>query len=146
MANDATSSIAQLNSFLRSELSAVETYQDVLERATGASARATLEDCSSSHESRAQRLREAITLLGGTPATSSGALGTLARLFGRSALALGGRTGVAALARGEDRVLREYRDNLGRLDPKGKNLVEELLLPSQEHTTRVIHDLSWTLS
>jgi hypothetical protein len=146
MSDDTKSSITQLNSFLRSELSAVETYHDVLQQATGASARATLEDCSSAHASRAQRLRDAIERMGGTPAAGSGARGTLARVFGRSALALGGRTGVAALARSEDRALRDYRDRSRRLNARGKRLVNDLLLPSQEHTTRVIHDLSWTLS
>jgi Domain of unknown function (DUF2383) len=146
MPPDTSSSIAQLNSFLRGEISAAETYREVLQEEMGAGTRATLEGCVSSHEERSRRLREVITRLGGEPAGGSGAWGLLARLFERGALTLGGRTGVAALARGEDRGLRAYRDKTRRLDVTGKNLVAALLLPAQERTRHVIHDLSWTLS
>ncbi|HEU4404475.1 MAG TPA: DUF2383 domain-containing protein [Polyangiaceae bacterium] len=146
MSNETTASITLLNAFLRSEMSAAETYHQVLRRATDATTRATLEDCSSSHESRTRRLRDAIELMGGTPASDAGVLGTFAGLAEGAARALGGRATASALARGEARGLREYRDNLGRLDAQGKELVEDLLLPAQEHTTRVIHDLSRMLS
>jgi hypothetical protein len=146
MSDESTPSIDRLNSFLRAEVSAVETYRDVAQRATGAVTRAALEDCAGSHALRAHYLREAIARLGGTPAAGSGVRGAFARCFGRGALALGGRTGVAALARGEDRGLRDYRDHVGRLDAPAKALVEGVLLPAQERTRRVIHDLTWALS
>jgi hypothetical protein len=118
----------------------------VLHGATGAGARAALERGARAHEASAQSLRDAIEAMGGAPAADSGARGTLAQLYGRGALALGGRTGVAALARSEDRAAREYRDNVGRLDARGRSLVEHVLLPARERTKRAIHDLSWSLS
>ncbi|HEU4404474.1 MAG TPA: DUF2383 domain-containing protein [Polyangiaceae bacterium] len=146
MSDATSSSIARLNSFLRGELSAVETYQNVLREVTRVDTRFTLEDCARSHESRAHCLREAITLLGGTPAAGSGAWGAFAGLFGGAARAFGGRATLYALARGEDRGLRDYRDNFWRLDPKGKELVEAVLLPAQERTRRAIHDLKRALA
>jgi hypothetical protein len=146
MSNDTTASITQLDDFLRSEISAAETYHDVLRRATGDGTLLTLEDCAHSHESRAKCLREAIELMGGTAAADSGAWGTFAGLFEGAARFFGGRATIAALAQGEDRGLRDDRENFWRLDLKGKELVETILLPAQERTRRSIHDLRRTLS
>jgi hypothetical protein len=145
MSDAATTSINRLNSFLRGEMSAVETYHDALRAVAGLGTRATLEDCASSHELRVQYLRETIARLGGTPAADSGAWGTFAGLFEGAARALGGKAAVAALARGEDRGLHDYRDNFWRLDAPGKALVEDVLLPAQERTRRAIHDLRRSL-
>jgi hypothetical protein len=146
MSDATSSSIARLNSFLRGELSAVETYRDALQEVKGAATRLTLEDCAHSHESRAKCLRDAIELMGGTAAADSGAWGTFAGLFEGAARIFGGRATIAALAQGEDRGLRDYRENFWRLDLRGKELVETILLPAQERTRRSIHDLRRTLS
>ncbi|HEU4412930.1 MAG TPA: DUF2383 domain-containing protein [Polyangiaceae bacterium] len=146
MSDTTSSSLAQLNSFLRGELSAVETYYDALRSVSGPDTRAALEDCARSHELRVQCLRDAIARMGGTPARGSGAWGTFAGLVEAGARAFGGRAAVSALARGEDRGLDDYRGNLRRLDGQGKELVERLLLPAQERTRRAIHDVRRLLS
>ena len=86
---DPAQTIDHLNSFLRGELSAVESYRLALDRLEPSEYRATLVQCSRSHQERARLLTEAIVGRGGEPAESSGAWGSLVRLLERSALAIG---------------------------------------------------------
>ncbi|MGH7857376.1 MAG: DUF2383 domain-containing protein, partial [Candidatus Binatia bacterium] len=54
-----------MNSFLRGELSAVETYDQALDKLSGETQiAATLRDCRDSHALRAKRLREEIVSMG----------------------------------------------------------------------------------
>jgi bacterioferritin (cytochrome b1) len=85
--NNGAQTIAQLNSFLRGELSAVESYKLALDHLEQSEFRATLVQCSRSHQERARLLTEAILGRGGEPAQSSGAWGSLVRMLERSALA-----------------------------------------------------------
>ncbi len=84
--NDQSQTITQLNSFLRGELSAVESYRLALEHLEQSEFRATLVQCSRSHEERARLLTEAILGRGGEPSPSSGAWGSLVRMIERSAI------------------------------------------------------------
>ena len=83
------STIDQLNSFLRGEISAVETYRQAMEKVKDVRAVTTLEECQTSHARRVANLREFITRLGGTPSTDSGAWGSFAKLVEGSAAAFG---------------------------------------------------------
>jgi uncharacterized protein DUF2383 len=145
MADMTISSRAQFQSFLRGEIAAVETYRDALQKVTEAGPRAVLQDCVSSHELRVQRLREAIARWGETPVEGSGVWGAFAALVEGGARALGDRTAISSLARGEDHGLHEYRNNFWRLDKEGTEFVESVLLPAQEHTSQAIHELIKTL-
>ncbi len=146
MPDSTPASIKLLNSFLRGEISAVETYQDVLQKVTASRTRTTLQECAQSHEHRVQQLRSEITRMGGTPADGAGAWGTFTGLFEGGARAFGGRVAIAALARREDRGMLDYRDNFWRLDQPSKEFVEGTLLPAQEQTKRAIHELQRNLS
>ncbi len=127
--------IDQLNSFLRGELSAVETYRMALDKLDkGSPARTELETCMRSHEERVQMLREQIRRLGGTPSTSSGAWGVFAKVVEGGARALGDKAAIAALEEGEDHGLRDYRDNVDKLDRDMRNIVSTRLLAEQENT------------
>src|SRR3954469_5185536 len=95
--------IDALNELLRGELSAVESYDKALPAVEGeARVRADLLECRSSHEARAQRIREAIMQAGGEPARASGAWGLFARTLAGGARALGWKTVVSTLEEGED--------------------------------------------
>ncbi|HSK00895.1 MAG TPA: BON domain-containing protein [Kofleriaceae bacterium] len=127
--------IDQLNSFLRGEISAVETYRMALEKLDrGSPARGELEACMRSHQERVALLREQITRLGGTPATSSGPWGVLAKIIEGGARVLGDKVAIAALEEGEDHGLKDYRDDVDKLDPELRTLVRSRLLPQQENT------------
>jgi hypothetical protein len=142
--NDQT--IDQLNSFLRGELSAVETYRQALEGSGGVPHRATLELCSRSHQTRAALLREEVQRRGGTPADSSGAWGTFAKAVEGTAGAFGEKSAIAALEQGEDHGRDDYRRDIKKLDPAARQLIETRVLPEQLRTHDAISALKKQLS
>jgi hypothetical protein len=130
-----TSSVDQLNSFLRGELSAIETYRmalDKLDRATPA--RAELEANMSSHQDRVVMLRDAILQLGGTPSESSGPWGVFAKAVEGSARVMGDKIAISALEEGEDHGLADYRRGLDQVDLSLQALVRERLIPLQKQS------------
>jgi uncharacterized protein (TIGR02284 family) len=129
-----TETIEQLNSFLRGELSAAETYRLALERLEQTEFRGSLVQCSRSHEERARLLTEAILGRGGEPADSSGAWGSLVRMIERSATAISEKAAVAALEEGEDHGRDDYLRDLDNLEPSARQLIEFAILPEQRRT------------
>jgi hypothetical protein len=138
--------IQQLNSFLRGELSAAETYRLALDRLDQTEHRGTLVQCSRSHEERARLLTEAIQGRGGDPADTSGAWGSLVRLIERSATALGERAAIAALEEGEDHGRDDYLRDLDNLEPSARQLIEFSILPEQRRTHDAIKAVKRSLS
>jgi uncharacterized protein (TIGR02284 family) len=123
-----------LNSCLRGELSAVETYRQAMEKVTDASLRPTLEQNSRSHQERAAKLRNRIAQLGGKPSEGSGPWGGFAKLVEGGAKAFGVKAALAALEEGEDHGLRMYKDDLDKLDTSTRSFVEGELLPAQQRS------------
>ncbi len=138
--------IDQLNSFLRGEIAAVETYRRALDKVDDPMVVATLQDCLMSHQQRVGRLSAYINQIGGTPATSSGIWGGFAKLVEGSAAAFGTKAVVAALEEGEDHGLRDFRSDLSNLDYDARILVEHELLPAQTDTHRRMRALKEALS
>jgi hypothetical protein len=131
------SSVDQLNSFLRGEMSAVETYQQAIEKLEAFStSRDQLLVNLKSHQDRVMMLRDAIIQLGGTPAEGSGAWGAFAKVVEGGAKAFGEKAAVAALEEGEDHGLADYKRGLddNDLDAQSRALVASKLLPEQELT------------
>src|SRR4051812_22830941 len=82
--------IEQLNSFLRGEISAVETYRIALDKLTVDSpARARLDACRQSHAERVAALRAKILALGGRPAEGSGPWGAMTKAIEQGATVFG---------------------------------------------------------
>src|SRR5690606_14996666 len=94
--------IKQLNSFLRGELSAVETYQQCIEKVENEQVRSQLLGLQESHRSRAILLKERILGLGGEPEQSAGAWGSLAKAVQGGATIFGAAAAVSVLEEGED--------------------------------------------
>jgi uncharacterized protein (TIGR02284 family) len=135
-----------LNSLLRGEISAVETYDQALQKLNDdASITSQLSDCRSSHEERVRLLRSEVTRLGGAPATGSGPWGTFAKLVEGGAKAFGKAAAIAALEEGEDHGLKQYRDDLQKLDSSTRSTVEQQLLAKQQQTHRAMSTLKKTL-
>jgi len=129
------SSVEQLNSFLRGEMSAVETYQQAIEKLEAFStSRDQLLVNLKSHQDRVMMLRDAVVALGGTPADGSGPWGAFAKVVEGGAKAFGEKAAVAALEEGEDHGLADYKRGLDDLDPQSRTLVMSKLLPEQELT------------
>jgi hypothetical protein len=129
------SSVDQLNSFLRGELSAVETYRMALDKLDpGSPARADLQTCLTSHQERVNLLRGAIIDCGGEPADGSGPWGVFAKVVEGGARIFGDKAAIAALEEGEDHGLSDYKSDVDELDPQTRALVTNRLLPQQEQT------------
>lgn len=133
--------VDQLNSFLRGELSAAETYRQALSKLSSASYHSTLQECARSHEQRVDLLTREVRRLGGDPAESSGAWGAFAKLVTSSAQVFGEKAAIAALEEGEDHGRNDYQRDLNELEPAARSLVESQLLPEQLRTHGVISAL-----
>jgi uncharacterized protein (TIGR02284 family) len=143
---DKSGTIDQLNSFLRGELSAAETYRLALERLEQSEFRPTLVQCSRSHEERARLLTEAILGRGGEPSDSSGAWGSLVRMLERSAAAISESAAISVLEEGEDHGRDDYLRDLDNLEPTARQLVEFAILPEQRRTHDTIKAVKRSLS
>ena len=131
------SSVDELNKLLRGELSAVETYQmaiDKLDR--NGAARAELEACMASHQSRVMMLRDQIVTLGGQPSGSSGPWGAFAKAVEGTAKVFGEQAAISALEEGEDHGLADYKRELDDedLDVRARSIVVSQLMPAQQQT------------
>jgi hypothetical protein len=132
------SSIDQLNSFLRGERSAVETYQMAIDKLDpGSTARSELLVNLKSHQDRVTLLEDALIALGGTPAKSSGPWGTFAKAVEGAARTLGDKMAVSALEEGEDHGLEDYKSDVGKLDPECRNIATQLLSQQQQTHDRL---------
>ena len=140
----ATQTIDQLNSFLRGELSAVETYRQALQKLS--THRPILEECERSHAARVSTLSNEIRRRGGEASQSSGIWGQFATAVEGTAAALGEKAAIAALEQGEDHGRDDYIRDLKELDPEARKLVETQLLPEQKRTHDAISALKKRLS
>lgn len=124
--------VANLNSLLRGEISAVETYDQAIRHLQDAQIDDLIanRDC---HRKRVDLLAGNIRSHGGIPDATSGVWGGFARLVERGASLIGEKTIVAALEEGEDRGLAQYREP-GDLDPSSIQLIQTVLLPRQLET------------
>jgi hypothetical protein len=128
------SSIDQLNSFLRGEMAAVETYQMAIAKLEISSARDELLVNLKSHQDRVAMLQDAIVAVGGKAATSSGPWGAFAKAVEGGAKMLGEKATIAALEEGEDHGLKDYKADVSSIDPQYQRLVMDQLLPQQQQT------------
>ena len=142
-----TKNIDQLNSFLRGEMSAVETYRIALEKLDASSTyRSQLEAARASHLQRVTKLQEKVVQLGGKPSQGSGAWGALVGAIENGAALLGDKVAVSVLEEGEDHGLRDYRIDLDSLTGETRTLVMTDLIPKQAETHRILRDLKSRLA
>ncbi len=136
-----TDPVDALNTLLRGEISAVETYRQALKKVDDFQARTQLEECERSHQRRVGKLTDRVRALGGKPAETSGMWGAFAKLIEGGARLLGTRAAVIALEQGEDRGLKDYRTEIEKLDPDSRRMVENELLPDATLSTlqKTIH-------
>jgi demethoxyubiquinone hydroxylase (CLK1/Coq7/Cat5 family) len=125
--------IGTLNSFLRGEISAVETY------------RQALEECEQDHQQRINLLRLRITELGGEPTEGSGVWGAWAKVVQGGGNLLGEKKALDTLEAGEDHGLDDYRRDLDALDGETRAWIEANILPKAERTHGAMSLLKRTL-
>jgi hypothetical protein len=136
-------SLPTLNSFLRGEIAAVETYRRALTRFGGHEEANDLRACLASHERRVVRLRDRVEDLGGVPADQPGPWGAFARLYQAAPAAGddGDEETIAALEEGEDSGLKLYLDDVCKLDADSRRMVARDILPEQVRTHGFLSDL-----
>jgi hypothetical protein len=143
MAND---TIDTLNSFLRGEISAVETYRQAIEKLSDQPEASTLEDCRRSHERRVSLLTTEILRLGGEPAEGSGLWGAFAKLVEGGAKLFGAKAAIAALEEGEDHGRDDYKRDVPKLEPDARSFVQQQLVPEQLRTHQTMSSLKKRLA
>jgi uncharacterized protein (TIGR02284 family) len=141
MADTDNKTIDRLNSLLRGEISAVETYRQAVEKIDQPEIRTVLEENQGMHGARAQRLRQRIEQLGGKPSESSGAWGAIAKAAEGAATIGGDKKAIDMLEEGEDRGLEDYRKILDDVDSETAMMIQSELLPGQERTHAVMRSL-----
>jgi demethoxyubiquinone hydroxylase (CLK1/Coq7/Cat5 family) len=131
--------VDQLNSFLRGELTAVQTYRQALDKVDNH--KEILRECELSHAERVAALSEEVRRRGGQPVQTSGLWGGLARAIEGTAIIMGEKVALAALEEGEYRGRDDYISELDDLDAPGRIFVERRLLPEQRRTHDTISRL-----
>ena len=141
-----TQTVNHLNSFLRGELAAVETYRMALNKLDHSPHKALLEHCERSHAARARILAQEVRKRGGEPSDGSGPWGTFAKLVEGGAAAFGEKAAISALEEGEDHGRDDYRRDLPDLDPAARQTIEADVMPEQNRTHSAISSLKKSMS
>jgi hypothetical protein len=138
--------VEHLNSFLRGELAAVETYRLALKRMNSSPHRSMLEHCERSHAERARLLADEVRRYGGQPSEGAGPWGTFAKLVEGGAMAIGEKAAMTALGEGEDHGRDDYRRDLPDLVPSARQRIENDVIPEQNRTHYAISRIKRELS
>jgi len=141
-----SASIDALNSLLKQEISAVQSYKQAITKLNDGQPIATFEELQVAHARRAQRLRKRVEQLGGIPKESSGTWGAFSKAVTAAGALLGPRPAVAALEEGEDRGLADYKSCLNKLDEQSRTIILTELLPGQEWTRSVMRTMKKLLN
>lgn len=136
----------QLNSFLRGEISAAETYRMAIEKvsdsdSTNAANLGLLREIQAEHGRAAQALRDRIRELGGEPSDSSGAWGTWAKTVQGTANLFGDASSLKSLKEGEEHGLKDYQEGLDDIDATSSDLVSNQLIPAQQRHINLLDQL-----
>jgi len=126
--------IACLNSLLRGELAATETYQQALAKVTTEPGVEELKRLHVDHREAANTIRQHIHQAGGKPDQGSGAWGTWAKTVEGAAKLFGNKAALKALKEGEEHGIKEYKSALDdeNLPAECKALIRTQLLPQTQ--------------
>jgi bacterioferritin (cytochrome b1) len=135
----------QLNSFLRGEISAAETYRMAIDKAGNSSDNAAniglLREIQEEHGRAAQAIRDRIRELGGEPSDSSGAWGAWAKFTQGTANLFGDAASLKSLKEGEEHGLKDFSEGLDDIDATSAELVQNQLIPAQQRHISLLDTL-----
>jgi uncharacterized protein (TIGR02284 family) len=118
-----TTDVTALNSLLRGEMSAIETYRQAVEKLGDSGFGVEeLRGLQRDHRDAADALWHHIEQHGGKPSEGSGPWGTFAKTVEGAATLLGNTAALKALKEGEEHGLKDYQDAL-----EDKNLPADCL-------------------
>jgi hypothetical protein len=132
LSDHAPPEVDTLNTLLRCQLAAVESYDRALHRFEDSHILSDLQTIREEHAQAQNLLREKVVELGGEPAAPTGPWGACAAALSEESNDLGPATALAALRQGEEHSLNEFEDTLRHDDLNGdfKNLIRSKLLPT----------------
>src|SRR5438105_1770891 len=140
---DSGPSVDQLNSLLRGEISAAETYRMAIDKlADDASANVgLLREIQEEHGRAAQGIRDRIREMSGEASDSSGAWGAWAKVVQGTMNLLGDVSSLKALKEGEEHGLKDYEDAVDRVDSSSAQLIQNQLIPAQHRHIDLLDQL-----
>ncbi|MEO6436654.1 MAG: DUF2383 domain-containing protein [Tepidisphaeraceae bacterium] len=142
---DIDEAVKQLNSFLRGEISAAETYRMAIDKAgdsqDNASNLGLLRGIQEEHGRAAQAIRDRIRELGGEPSDSSGAWGAWAKFTQGTANLFGDASSLKSLKEGEEHGLKDYKEGVDDIDATSAELVLNQLIPAQKKHINLLDQL-----
>jgi hypothetical protein len=123
--------IDALNSLLRGEVAAVETYDQVIAKFDGQPQAVELQRIRNEHEESAAVLRERVRHFGGDPAEGSGLWGKVTAAITGTAKVFGPAAALGTLKQGEEYGIGQYENALTdpEIDTEDKELIRHRLLP-----------------
>ncbi|HEV7301480.1 MAG TPA: DUF2383 domain-containing protein [Tepidisphaeraceae bacterium] len=136
--------ITQLNSLLRGEISAAETYKQAIDKVGTDHAESVkmLRQIQDEHGRAAQGIRERIRSMGGEAADSSGAWGIWAKTVQGTMSLFGGDTGaLKALKEGEEHGLKDYREAIDDVDGATAQMITNQFIPAQQRHINLLDQL-----
>src|SRR5687768_7190842 len=143
--DDNGESVRQLNSLLRGEISAAETYRMAIEKIAESPAHAaslsSLQQMQEDHGRAAQQLRERIRSLGGQAADSSGAWGAWAQTVQGTSNLFGDAAALKSLKEGEEHGLKDYEEAADDLDAQSAAVVRQQCIPAQQRHIQTLDQL-----
>ncbi|CAN5481541.1 hypothetical protein BH09PLA1_BH09PLA1_01880 [soil metagenome] len=146
VADDSNEATRQLNSFLRGEISAAETYRMAIDKVSDsdkshAANLGLLREIQEEHGRAAQAIRDRIRELGGEPSDSSGAWGTWAKTVQGTANLFGDASSLKSLKEGEEHGLKDYQEGLDDIDVTSADLISNQLIPAQQRHINLLDQL-----
>jgi bacterioferritin (cytochrome b1) len=140
----------QLNSVLRGEIAAAESYamaiDKMIEEGRDPAHISLIRALRQDHVQAAQEMRRRIIEMRGTPDESSGAWGTWAKLAMGTAQMFGDSAVLHTLKDGEAHGLKDLQEAIKSLDPQSAMRIESQLVPAQHRHIRQLEEIIKLLS
>lgn len=128
---------------LRGERSAVETYQEVIEKYGDNPAMDELRGIWRDHQQSVSELDAHIRSLGGEPDTDSGAWGFVTGMIQKTANLFGEESAVESLEKGEKKGLEDYKDALEGdcITAECRTMYQTKLIPRIESHLKILDEI-----
>jgi len=135
------------NRLLRGERSAVETYNQAIDKFRGEPAAGPLSQLRDEHHDSVGVLEQNVRSMGGKPDDTAGAWGAVANTVQAAANLFGQNSAVEALESGEKSGKSDYESALEDPDvmPECKDLIRQTLLPRVEEHLQALAGIQRTL-
>ena len=141
---DTGESVRQLNSLLRGEISAAETYRMAIDKVADTASPVNaglLREIQEEHGRAAQGIRDRIREMGGEASDSSGAWGVWAKTVQGTMNLFGDAASLKALKEGEEHGLKDYQEAINDVDASSRQFIQNQLVPAQQRHINLLDQL-----